>query len=308
MRRVGGTSRLVTVPHARGLGAGDDLYGVCRRDILLRALVSHAEGVAGSTGVCLAAIATVEKIRMNNQSHSTLEKLKPLLEIFALVVGIFVGIGGSTVGLIAWVESRNANRLNVDTQQDNDEIKLNEFLLNNPSLCGLWAKFPNETNALEVAQKKILLLASADEDEYSKLCREQANPDLTPLTVQKLYAYVWDGNSFYDARRVRLRKAYNVMKWISEQIEYSFEANQRKQLNEGDFQGWVSYLDEICTHPLFLTVLQDEHDKNFPSQEYCAFVRQRVLAQPQGREILSLVYTNMLDSSWADSLGSEASH
>jgi hypothetical protein len=243
-----------------------------------------------------------------NQPHSTLEKMKLRLEIFALGVGILVGIGGSVVGLIAWVESRNANRLNVDTQQENDETKLNEFLLNNPSLSGLWAKFPNETNMLEVTRKKVLLLASADEDGYSKLCREQTGLNLTPLTVQTLNEYIWDGNGFYDAKRVQLRKAYNVMEWISEQIEYSFEANQRKQLNEGDFQGWVSYLDGLCTHPLFLAVLQDEHDKNFPSREYCAFVRQRVLAQPQGREILSLVYTNMLDSSWADSIGSEARH
>ena len=54
--------------------------------------------------------------------------------MLALAVGILVGIGGSVVGLIAWTESRNLNRLNVDLQQDNDETKLNEFLLNNPSL------------------------------------------------------------------------------------------------------------------------------------------------------------------------------
>jgi hypothetical protein len=52
-----------------------------------------------------------------SQAHSQLEKVKLRLEIFALGVGILVGIGGSVVGLIAWNESRNTNRLNVDTQQ-----------------------------------------------------------------------------------------------------------------------------------------------------------------------------------------------
>jgi hypothetical protein len=246
----------------------------------------------------------VEENNMS-QTHSKLEKVKLRMEIFALAVGILVGIGGSIVGIIAWTESCNLNRLNVDLQQDNDETKLNEFLLNNPSLSGLWAKFPNETNLLEIARKKILLLASADQDEYAKLCNEHADLGLRPLTVQSLNAYIWDGNGFYDEKRVSLRKACNVMRWISEQVEYSFEANRRKLLNDGDFQGWVSYLDGLCTHPLFLAVLQDEHDSNFPSKDYCVFVKQRVFAQPQGREILSLVYTNMLDSRWSDSVGSE---
>ena len=108
-------------------------------------------------------------------TSSKLERVKLRLEMLALAVGILVGIGGSVVGLIAWTESRNLNRLNVDLQQDNDETKLNEFLLNNPSLSGLWARFPNETNVPEVALKKILLLASADQDEYAKLCNEQAD-------------------------------------------------------------------------------------------------------------------------------------
>ena len=169
----------------------------------------------------------------------------------------------------------------------------------------MWARFPNDTNVPEVALKKILLLASADQDEYAKLCNEQADLGLAPLTVQKLNDYIWNGNGFYDEKRIRLRKACNVMRWVSEQIEYAFDANRRKQLNAGDFQGWVSYLDGLCTHPLFLAVLQDEQDSNFPSKDYCAFVQQRVLAQPQGREILSLIYTNMLDSRWADSVGSD---
>ena len=234
---------------------------------------------------------------------SRLERIKLRLETLALAVGILVGIGGSVVGIIAWTESRNLNRLNVDLQQDNDQVKLNEFLLNNPSLSGLWAKFPGETNVLEVARKKILLLASTDQDEYAKLCNGHADLGLTPLTVQKLNDYIWSGNGFYDEKRVNLRKACNVMRWVSEQVEYAFEANRRNQLNDGDFQGWVSYLDGFCTHPLFLAVLQDEQDSNFPSRDYCVFVQQRVFAQPQGREILSQIYTNMLDPHWADSVG-----
>src|ERR1017187_2875469 len=107
-----------------------------------------------------------------SQAHSKLEKVKLRLEIFALGIGILVGIGGSVVGLVAWTESRNANRLNVDTQQEADEIKVNEFLLDkeNSLFSGLWAKFPDETNALAVAQKKILLLISTDENDFAGLC------------------------------------------------------------------------------------------------------------------------------------------
>ena len=238
-----------------------------------------------------------------SQKHSKLEKVKLWLDVFALGVGIFVGIGGSVVGLIAWNESRSANRLNVDTQQDADETKLNEFLLDkdNSSLSGLWAKFQDETNALVVAQKKILLLISTDENDFAGLC-EQSNP--VPLTVQELNSYIWDGSRFYNDRRVRLRKAYNLTEWIYDQIEYSFDANQRGQMNKGDFSGWIGYLDGLCTHPLFLAALQDDHDNGFPSKKYCAFVRQRILAQPQGREILIGVYSNVLDSAWVDSIGS----
>jgi hypothetical protein len=241
-----------------------------------------------------------------SQAHSKLEKVKLRLEIFALGVGILVGIGGSVVGLVAWTESRNANRLNVDTQQEVDETKLYEFLLDkdNSSLSGLWAKFPNETNALVVAQKKILLLISTNESDFADLCG-QINP--MPLTAQGLNDYIWNGGHFYDDRRIRLRKAYNVMGWIYDQIEYSFDANQRGQLNKGDFSGWVGYLDELCTHPLFLAVLQDDYDKGLPSKEYCeycVFVRQRILAQPQGREILTGIYSNVLDSAWLNSIGS----
>ena len=238
-----------------------------------------------------------------NQVHSKLEKVKLRLEIFALGVGILVGIGGSVVGLIAWTESRNANRLNVDTQQDADETKLNELLLDkeNSSLSGLWAQFQNETNALVVAQKKILLLMSTNENDFAGLC-EQTNP--VPLKVQELNSYIWDGSRFYDERRVRLRKAYNLTEWIYDQIEYSFDANQRGQMNKGDFSGWVGYLDGLCTHPLFLAALQDDHDNGYPSKEYCAFVRQRILAQPQGREILKGIYSNVLDSAWINSISS----
>jgi hypothetical protein len=236
-----------------------------------------------------------------NQVYSELERIKLRLEILALGVGILVGIGGSVVGLIAWTESRNANRLNVDTQQESDESKLYEFLLDkeNSSLSGLWAMFPDETNALVVAQKKVLLLVSTNESDFAYLCGQT---NLMSLTAQGLNDYIWNGQHFYDNRRIRLRKAYNVMQWIYDQIEYSFDANQRGQLNKGDFSGWVGYLDELCTHPLFLAVLQDDHDNGLPSKEYCAFVRHTILAQPHGREILMGIYSNALDSAWITSI------
>jgi len=238
-----------------------------------------------------------------SQAHSKLEKVKLRLEIFALGVGILVGIGGSVVGLIAWTESRNANRLNVDTQQDADEIKHDEFLLDkdNSALSGLWAIFPNETNALVIAQKQILLLISTNESDFAGLCGQT---NLVPLNIRELNNYIWDGSHFYDDRRVRLRRAYNFMELIYDQMEYSFDANKRGQLNKGDFQGWTGFLDVLCTHPLFFAVLQDEYENGFPSKEYCVFVRQRILAQPQGREIIMGVYSNMLDSTWESSIGS----
>jgi hypothetical protein len=244
----------------------------------------------------------VEKIGMS-QARSKLEKVKLWLDVFALGVGILVGIGGSVVGLIAWTESRNANRLNVDTQQDADETKLNEFLLDkdNSALSGLWTIFPNETNALVIAQKQILLLISTNESDFADLCGQT---NLVPLNIRELNNYIWDGSHFYDDRRVHLRKAYNLMEWIYDQIEYSFDANQRGQMNKGDFSGWVGYVDGLCTHPLFLAALQDDHDNGYPSKEYCAFVRQRILAKSQGREILSGLYSNVLDSAWVNSIGS----
>ena len=51
MRRVGGTSWLVAIPHAGGLGSGDHFHGVRRSDRLLRALVSDAESAAGPPAV-----------------------------------------------------------------------------------------------------------------------------------------------------------------------------------------------------------------------------------------------------------------
>ena len=202
-----------------------------------------------------------------SQARSKLEKVKLWLDVFALGVGILVGIGGSVVGLIAWTESRNANRLNVDTQQDADETKLDEFLLDkdNSSLSGLWAKFQNETNTLVVAQKQILLLISTNESDFANLCGQTNS---IPLTVQGLNDYIWDGGHFYDDRRVRLRKAYNVVEWIYDQIQYSFDANKKGQLTKDDFEGWIGCLDGLCTHPLFLAALQDDHDNSFPSEEY----------------------------------------
>ena len=242
------------------------------------------------------------------QPDSKLDKIKLRLDMLALVVGILVGLGGSVVGLIAWTERRSLNRLNVDLQQDNDEIKLNEFLVNESSLSALWAKFPGETNVLEVARKKILLVASANENEYARLCADSAGLNLAPLTVQQLNDCIWARNNFYDETRIRLRRAYNVTRWISEQIEYAFDANQRMLLNSGDFQNWISKLDELCTHPLFLAVIQNEHDSNFPSPSYCDFVKQRILVQRQGPEILSLLYSNMLDAGWANTVGIQAQH
>jgi hypothetical protein len=235
-----------------------------------------------------------------NQPHSKLERVKLWLDIFALGFGIIVGIGGSVVGLIAWTESRNANRLNVDTQQDSDEIKLTEFLVADPELSTLWAKFQNETNALVAAHAKILLIMSTNDNDFTNLYKQT---DPVPRTVQELNEYIWDGCGFYEDKRIRLRKAYNLMEWIYDQIEYSFDANKRKQLDDVDLKSWSGYLDSLCTHPLFLAVLQDDHDNSFPSKEYCSFVRQRILAQPQGREIISGVYSNMLDSTWINSIG-----
>jgi len=235
-----------------------------------------------------------------NQAHSKLEKVRLWLEVFALGFGILAGIVGSIIGLVAWTESRSANRLNVDTQQDVDESKLNEFLQADPFLSGLWAEFRDETNVQAVAQKKILLLVSTNNAEFHKLYDEKR--DSVPWKIQELDAYLWDGNYFYDDKRVRLRKAYNIMDWIYDQIEYSFDAHKKGQLSGEDFQGWVGYLDDLCTHPLFLVSLQDDHDNGFISRDYCAFVRERILKQPQGREFLSLVYSNMLDPAWTNSI------
>ena len=153
-----------------------------------------------------------------------------------------------------------------------------------------------------VAQKKILLLISTNENDFANLCG-QTNP--VPLTIRELNNYIWDGSRFYDDRRVRLRKAYNYMELIYGQMEYSFDANKRGQLNKGNFQGWTGLLDVLCTHPLFLAVLQDEYENGFSSKEYCVFVRQRILGQPQGHEILTGVYSNVLDLTWVNSVGSK---
>jgi hypothetical protein len=248
----------------------------------------------------------VEEASMS-QAHSKLEKIKLRLEIFALGVGILVGIGGSVVGLIAWNESRNANRLNVDTQQDADEAKLNEFLQADPFISGLWAEFPNDTNVEFVAHEQISLLVSTNDKEFSIL-RTNGNNSFQWKTVQDLNSNLWSGDGFYDEKRIRLRKAYNVMDWIYDQIEYSFDAHKKGQLNQEDFQGWIGYLDGLCTHPLFLASPQDDHDNGFVSKEYCSFVLQRILVQPQGRELLSLVYSNMLDPSWTNSINSISRH
>jgi hypothetical protein len=98
------------------------------------------------------------------------------------------------------------------------------------------------------------------------------------------------------------------MEWISGQVEYAFEANRRGQLTKGDFQSWVGYVDLLGTHPLFLVSLQDEHDYDSPSKEYCAFLQQRILAQPHGRELLANIYSNMLDSAWVNSIGCKTPH
>ena len=98
------------------MGVGNGVHGVCRRGVVSGALASAAGRTAARARLRPAAVAAVEKVIMS-QAHSQLEKVKLRLEIFALGVGILVGIGGSVVGLIAWNESRNTNRLNVDTQQ-----------------------------------------------------------------------------------------------------------------------------------------------------------------------------------------------
>jgi hypothetical protein len=244
-----------------------------------------------------------------SQPQTKLEKVKLWFEIFALAVGIFVGIGGSIVGLIAWNESRSANRLNVDTQQGTEEAQLYGFLLKDPSLSGLFADFSDETNVLTVAHQKIYLLISTNNEEYLKLCSKQTDP-MPWKTVQDLNGYLWNSvgsnsgkdNGFYDDKRVRLRKAYYVVEWMYDQIEYSFDANRKGQLSDDDFQGWVGYLDELCTHPLFLAALQDEHDNDYPSKQYCVFVQKRILAQPEGHELLSNIYSNMLDPVWTNSI------
>ena len=97
----------------------------------------------------------------------------------------------------------------------------------------------------------------------------------------------------------------NPMELIYDQMEYSFDANKRGQLSKGEFQGWTGFLDVLCTHTLFLAVMQDEYENGFPSKEYCVFLRQRILAQPQGHEILTGVYSNVLDSTWVNSVGSK---
>lgn len=239
-----------------------------------------------------------------NHAPSQLEKIKLWLEVFALGFGILAGVAGSIIGVIVWTESRVANRLNIDTQQGTEETKLYEFLLADPSLSGLFAEFKGETNALSVAKKKILLLISTNDVEFSMLCKEPTNP-VPWETVQELYDHLWAGEGFYDEKRVRLRKAYNVMEWISGQVEYAFEADRRGRLAKDDFQSWVAYVDLLGTHPLFLASLQDEHDYDSPSKEYCVFLKQRILAQPHGRELLANIYSNMLDSAWVNSIGCE---
>lgn len=242
-----------------------------------------------------------------NQARSKLEKIKLWLEVFALSFGILAGVTASIVGVIAWTESREANRLNVDTQQGTDDTKLYEFLLADPSLSGLFVEFKSETNALTAADKKVWLLISTNNDEFSMFCKAATNP-IPWRTVQELNDYLWDGKNFYDEKQIRLRKAYNLMEWISTQAEYAFEAQRRNLLAKSDFQSWMAWVDLVATHPLFLASLQDEHDYDFPSKEYCAFVRQRILAQPQGRELLANIYSNMLDPAWIDSAGCATPH
>ena len=242
-----------------------------------------------------------------NYERSKLEGLKLLLEIIALSFGIILGITGSIIGMIAWSESREANRLNIDSKQGAEDTKFYELLLADPALSGLFVDFRGETNTMSVARKKILLLISTNNDEFLMLCGEQTDP-VPWQTVQDLNDYVWAGAGFYDERRVRLRKAYNLMEWVSAQAEYDFEANRRVPMTKGDILSWVSYIDLLASHPLFLASLQDQHDHNSTSKEYCAFVRERILSQAGGRELLMNVYSNMLDPAWADAIGDTMPH
>ncbi|MFH1061236.1 MAG: hypothetical protein V1797_21435 [Pseudomonadota bacterium] len=127
-------------------------------------------------------------------------------------------------------------------------------------------------------------------------------------TIAELEAWLFDYREFSDKSKVELRKVFSLAQRILYLMVRAWSAKHEGLLDEDEYESWLTYIDIVGTHPLFLVAVYYWHDMGYLIPGLARDIRTRLLhgdkASFEEIEFIKIVYPEMVADDWVDKIGS----
>lgn len=215
--------------------------------------------------------------------------LKKIIDITAAIAFLFTAMAA----IYAVMEYRRLNIISTETSLINYDYKLNEYLMKKPYLQSLYAVTPNDVNPKQKAQLLVELCLNDADDKNTKL---------NWIDVPDLNNKIWEYNGFHNKEKYKLRDFYLYSESILTLIYNAYWAYEYNFIAKDSWESFLGYIDEIGAHPIFLCVFYDECKKGYINKKVAEKIRRTLLGKQENREIISVIYKEMLSPDWYQNL------
>jgi len=227
-----------------------------------------------------------------------------ITSVATLVIAIITGIGGC-IGYKAYVEYKNMNEeykkmneLSAFSSLDESERRIFENVIRDDMLTALWAYIPEHLSVKERVDKQLGLISNYKQDKPV-----DSSFNYKWQNVHDLEKYIYDSEHYYESKRMRLRKCYNLAEGILYLIFTAHNAKDRAILGDEYWFIYSGYMYDIGSHPLFIAAIAYGHDYGFYNKRFATMLHNTYTSNENLKGVMLEIYPEMKDSSWIETIG-----
>lgn len=217
-----------------------------------------------------------------------IEKVKIFFEIFTVFIflgTLIIGWFGYGIAKKAFEEYKQLNRIEAEAALINMDYVLNKELIDKPYLQSLYAIPPVEMSAEKKAQFLVNICLDSNSKQKSLIVWKD---------IPDLYNKLWEGRDFHNKHKYRLRKLYNYSENILSLIMNAYSAYEERIIRKESWNTFAGYLRDVGANPIFLCAIYGFCKQGYCDNKSAEIIRRIILEKPENREIVSVIYKDML--------------
>ncbi|TNJ39343.1 hypothetical protein FGF66_04330 [Chlorobaculum thiosulfatiphilum] len=227
---------------------------------------------------------TTEYRRIFSNKGDFIKSLVEIVSVIALVVG-------AVIGAYSYKEYRYNNLININNALYVQDREIYKKMEGKKNVFGLFIQRSSDMSIIDGSNK---LLESCAGNKLSFVWRD----------VPDLYEKLYQVDGFYNEDRVCLRDALDTAENILYLIYNVHDADVlTNHAQEIGVETWYAYIEEVGENPLFLAAIYKGIKYRYIDKEFARFLYNRMNNSKHIKETLIVIYHEMTNASWVDSVG-----